>query len=85
MNPSDLTAVEIADLLDAAYREDRGLGNDGPDAETRLELARHLGGHPEVEAQAWEVWQALIAFEDEVDEDDAQFWLHVDFVEIRPQ
>ena len=85
MHPRDLTPVEIADLLDAAYREDRGLGDGGPDTATRLELASYLGGHPEVEAQAWEVWQALIAFEDEVDEDDAQFWLHVDFVELRPQ
>jgi len=61
MHPHDLTPVERADLLDDAYREDRGLGTVGPDLVTRLELAEYLGGHLEVRVRVWEAWQGLMS------------------------
>jgi hypothetical protein len=81
MHPRDLTPVEMADLLDDAYREDRGLGTAGPDPVTRLELADYLGCHPKVQAQVWEAWQELLRLEQDVEEGDAEFWLDVEFVE----
>ena len=85
MHLRDLTPVQLADLLDDAYREDRGLGNAGPDPVTRLELADYLGCHPEVQAQVWETWQELLTLEDEVQEEDAAFWLDVEFVKPCPR
>ncbi|UQN06256.1 hypothetical protein [Deinococcus sp. QL22] len=85
MHPPDLTPVEIADLLDAAYRQDRGLTHDGPDLTVRLELADYLGCHPEVQSETWNVWQELMGDEEgDVLEDDAAFWLDVEFVEPCP-
>ncbi|WP_371827253.1 hypothetical protein [Deinococcus sp. QL22] len=48
MHPRDLTPVELADLLDAAYRQDRGLTREGPDLELRMEPADFLGCHPDM-------------------------------------
>jgi len=42
MRPADLSTIEIADLLDTAYRKDRGWTREGPDEEAR--------------AEAWEAW-----------------------------
>ncbi|MFB9991205.1 hypothetical protein ACFFLM_04310 [Deinococcus oregonensis] len=81
MHPRDLTAVELADLLDAAYRQDRSLSREGPDLVTRVELADFLGCHPEVQAEAWSAWQEILEAEDE---DEAQYWLDVEFVEACP-
>ncbi|SMB85632.1 hypothetical protein SAMN00790413_03482 [Deinococcus hopiensis KR-140] len=50
MRPADLTAVEIADQLHAAYQEDRRLAPAGPDKHERLALADDLGCHEE----AWQ-------------------------------
>ncbi|WP_342744565.1 hypothetical protein [Deinococcus hopiensis] len=52
MRPADLTSVEIADQLHAAYQEDRRLAPAGPDEEERLALADYLGGHKEARAEA---------------------------------
>ncbi|UQN06253.1 hypothetical protein [Deinococcus sp. QL22] len=43
MHPSDLTPVDLADLLNAASRQDRGLSREGPNLEMRSELADYLG------------------------------------------
>ncbi|UQN10125.1 hypothetical protein [Deinococcus sp. QL22] len=85
MHPRDLTPAELADLLDDAYREDRGLGTAGLEAKVRLELADHLGCHPELQAQVWEVWQEMLILEGDVEEGDALFWLDVEFVEPCPE
>ena len=85
MQPRDLTPVEMADLLDDAYREDRGLGTAGPDPVTRLELADYLGCHPEVQAEVWAAWRDVLLLEGEIGEDDAEFWLDVEFVEPCPE
>ncbi|UQN04877.1 hypothetical protein [Deinococcus sp. QL22] len=84
MHPRDLTPVELADLLDAAYRQDRGLTREGPDLELRVELADYLGCHPDVQAEAWMAWQELMADGGDVDEDEAEYWLDVEFVEPCP-
>ena len=60
MHPRDLTPVEIADLFDAAYRQDRGLTREGLNLEVRLELADYLGCHPNVQAEAWAAWREQI-------------------------
>ncbi|WP_019011624.1 hypothetical protein [Deinococcus aquatilis] len=85
MHPRDLTAVELADLLDAAYRQDRGLTREGPDPEVRMELADLLGCHPDVQAEAWAAWQELMDEGGDIDEDEAEYWLHVEFIEPCPQ
>ena len=85
MHPRDLTPVEMADLLDDAYREDRGLGTAGLDPVTRLELADYLGCHPEVQAEVWAAWRDVLLLEGEIGEDDAEFWLDVEFVEPCPE
>ena len=85
MHPRDLTPVELADLLDAAYRQDRGLTRDGPALELRSELADYLGCHPDVQAQAWEAWQELMADGGDVEEKEAEYWLDVEFVEPCPE
>lgn len=78
MHPRDLTPVELADLLDAAYRQDRGLSWEGPDLKLRAELADFLGCHPGVQAEAW---RGILGG----DEDEAGYWLHVEFVEPCPE
>jgi hypothetical protein len=77
MHPRDLTPVKLADLLDAAYRHDRGLSSEEVDWNQRGELADFLGGHPDVQAEAWEAWQELMAEGGDVDEDEAEYWLHI--------
>ncbi|SMB85426.1 hypothetical protein SAMN00790413_03399 [Deinococcus hopiensis KR-140] len=57
MHPANLTAVEIADQVHAAYQEDRRLAPAGPDEEERLALADDLGCYEEAGAEAWEAWQ----------------------------
>ncbi|MFB9991156.1 hypothetical protein ACFFLM_04045 [Deinococcus oregonensis] len=52
MHPRDLTPVELADLLDAAYRQDRGLSREEPNLVTRVELADFLGCPLDVQTEA---------------------------------
>ncbi|THF68330.1 hypothetical protein E7T06_16835 [Deinococcus sp. Arct2-2] len=85
MHPRDLTPVELADLLDAAHRQDRGLSREGPDLELRGELADFLGCHPDVQAEAWAAWQELMTEGGDIEEDEAEYWLDVEFVEPCPQ
>ncbi|MXV21805.1 hypothetical protein [Deinococcus xianganensis] len=56
MDVRDLTAVEIADLLDAAWREDQGEAVRGPDQETSMSLADRLGCNEDRHAEAWAAW-----------------------------
>jgi hypothetical protein len=85
MHPRDLTPIELADLLDAAYRQDRGLSREGPAPELRVELADFLGCHSDVQAEAWAAWQELMTEGSDVDENEAEYWLDVEFVEPCPQ
>jgi hypothetical protein len=85
MHPRDLSPIELADLLDDAYREDRKLGTNGPDPAVRLELADFLGCHPEVQAEVWAAWRDVLLLEGEIEENEAEFWLDVEFVEPCPQ
>ncbi|MFB9990482.1 hypothetical protein ACFFLM_00550 [Deinococcus oregonensis] len=85
MHQRDLTPVELADLLDAAYRQDRGLGGEGLGLPERVELADFLGCHPDVQAKAWLAWQELIAEGGDMEEGEPQYWLDVEFVEPCPE
>lgn len=85
MHPRQLTPVELADLLDAAYRQDRGLDGFGLDLAERVELADFLGCHPDIHSAAWEAWQEIMSEGGDIDESDAQHWLDVEFVEPCPQ
>lgn len=69
MRPTDLSVIEIADLLNAAYREDRRLAGDGPGGPERLVLADYLGCHEE----AWEVWRNVLELEGHNDLNDAEY------------
>ncbi|SMB91201.1 hypothetical protein [Deinococcus hopiensis] len=84
MRPADLTPVEIADQLHAAYQEDRRLAPAGPDEEERLALADYLGCHEEARAEAWEAWHTVLELEGH-DVGDAEYWLDVEFVEPCPE
>ncbi|MFB9995467.1 hypothetical protein ACFFLM_26400 [Deinococcus oregonensis] len=85
MHPRDLSPIELADLLDAAYRQDRGWAEGGVGWMERGELANYLGCHPDVQAEAWAAWQELMAEGSDIEEGDAEYWLDVEFVEPCPQ
>lgn len=80
MRPVELTPVEIADLLDAVYRHDRGGDGIGLLLEERTVLADYLGCHEDVKATVWEAWQQELDSRGE-DRGDAQSWLNVEFME----
>ncbi|MFB9994062.1 hypothetical protein ACFFLM_19065 [Deinococcus oregonensis] len=61
MHPRALTPIELADLLDAAYRQDRGLGGEGLALPERVDLAGFLGCHPDVQEEVWAAWQERMA------------------------
>lgn len=50
-----------------------------------MELADLLGCHPDVQAEAWAAWQELMDEGGDVDEDEAEYWLHIEFIEPCPQ
>ena len=78
--------MEIADLLDAAYREDRGLDGEGLEPEERQALGDYLGCHEEARAAAWEAWQEVFPDEPEYAQaDDIEYWLDVEFVQPCPE
>ncbi|WP_245556631.1 hypothetical protein [Deinococcus aquatilis] len=77
-----MTAVELADLLDAAYRQDRGYGGEGLGLLERVELMAYLGRHPDVQTEVWAAWQELLGAREDAD---AQYWLDVEFVEPCPE
>jgi hypothetical protein len=83
--PCDLTSSHIAELLDAAYRQDRRLPSEGVGWTKRGTLANYLGCHPEALTKAWAAWQEILAEGGDVDEDEAQYWLNVEFVKLRPK
>ena len=84
MNVRGLSAVESADLLDAAWREDQGEAVSGPDQETRTSLADRLGCDEDLRAEAWAAWRdELIAGGRSVDE--AGCWLDVEFMSPCPE
>ncbi|WP_189065945.1 hypothetical protein [Deinococcus seoulensis] len=84
MDVRDLTPVEIADLLDTAWRADQGEDADGPDVQTRAEIADRLGCDEDLRAEVWAAWRdELIA--DGRSVDDAEYWLDVVFVQLCPE
>lgn len=85
MHPRDLTPIEIADLLDAMYRQDLGERGDGPDLATRSELADYLGCHEDARAAALEAWRELLAPDPSVDLEHVEYWLDVEFIEPCPR
>ena len=84
MNVRDLTPVEIADLLDAAWLADLGSGKDGPDAAIRAALADRLGCDEDLRAEAWAAWQELLTA-DGCPVNDAEYWLDVAFIHPCPE
>ncbi|WP_221091180.1 hypothetical protein [Deinococcus aquaedulcis] len=80
MHPAALSPVELADLLDLAYRADQGQDVDAPSAETRQALADYLGCHEEARESAWTVWRQALREAGE-DTGDAEYWLDVEFIE----
>lgn len=84
MNVRDLSPVELADLLDAAWRADQGEAVSGPDGDTRTSLADRLGCDEDLRAETWAAWRDdLIA--DGRSVDDVEFWLDVMFVQPCPE
>ncbi|GGL95445.1 hypothetical protein GCM10010840_36900 [Deinococcus aerolatus] len=78
MRLPELTPTELADLLARAYAADHGEPRDALSAADRIALADYLGCHEEVRAAAFAVWCQEL---DGVTEDEAAYWLDVEFVE----
>jgi hypothetical protein len=53
--------------------------------EVRMDMADFLGCHRDVQAEAWAAWQELLAESGDVDADEAEYWLDVEFIEPCPQ
>lgn len=80
MHPRDLTPIEIAELLAEAYVQDQ-VGKQGSlRRDTRTALANYLGCHEEVRAEVWALWRQEVA-----DEDAAEYWPDVEFIQPCPQ
>ncbi|WP_221088415.1 hypothetical protein [Deinococcus aquaedulcis] len=84
MRPDALTLVEMADLLDAAYRAQRDDDAQGPIPETRAALADYLGCHPETRAAVWSIWKTQLDAAGE-DAAAAEYWLDAEFTEPCPE
>lgn len=84
MHPAELSHDQIADLLDAAFRQDQGAADEGPDPAARRALADYLGCHEEARDEAWERWRRRLAEDPGVNLGDAEYWLDVEFVEPCP-
>ena len=84
MDVRDLTPIEIANLLDAAYRTDQGEVADGPDAATRSDLADRLGCDEDLRAEVWSAWRDELIAQGR-DLNDAEYWLDTEFVEPCPE
>ena len=84
MDVRSLTPVEIADLLDAAYRADQGEDVDAPDPFTRADLADRLGCNEDLREEAWIAWRYELGVEGR-SVDDAEYWLDVEFVQPCPE
>ncbi len=50
-----------------------------------MDLADFLVCHPDVQAEAWAAWQEIIVEGGDIDEDEAQYWLDVEFAEPCPE
>ncbi|UBV45210.1 hypothetical protein LAJ19_20610 (plasmid) [Deinococcus taeanensis] len=85
MELRDLTPAELADLLDSAYRADRGDGDvDAPGLDVRVALADLLGCHADLRDATWDAWRdELMQAEERVD--DAEYWLDVEFIQPCPE
>ncbi|UBV45017.1 hypothetical protein LAJ19_17980 (plasmid) [Deinococcus taeanensis] len=84
MTEPALTPVEIADLLDAAYRADHGSARNAPIPETRAYLADLLGCHDDLRAAVWALWrEQLVSSGDDLGA--AEDWLDVEFIEPCPE
>ncbi|WP_189070549.1 hypothetical protein [Deinococcus radiotolerans] len=84
MDVRDLTPVEIADLLDAAYLADQGEPGDAPDPATRAELADRLGCDEDLRAEVWGAWRDELISEGR-SVSDAEYWLDVEFAQPCPE
>lgn len=84
MNVRDLTPVELAGLLDAAYRADQGDPVDAPDPLTRVALADRLGCDEDLRAAVWEAWRFELDLTGR-NADEAEYWLDVEFTEPCPE
>ncbi len=82
MHLSELTSTELADLLARAYAADHGEPGDALGAAERTALADYLGCHEEVRVAAFAVWCQEL---DGVTEDEAAYWLDVEFIEPCPE
>ncbi|UQN06677.1 hypothetical protein [Deinococcus sp. QL22] len=50
-----------------------------------MQLADSLAYHPDLQTEAWAAWQELMGDGSAVAEDEAQYWLDVEFVEPCPE
>lgn len=82
MRLSELTPTELADLLARAYAADHGEPGDALSAAERTALADYLGCHEDVRAAAFAVWCQEL---DGVTEDEAAYWLDVEFIQPCPE
>ena len=82
MRLTELTPTELADLLARAYGADHDEPGDAPSAAERTALADFLGCHEEVRAAAFAVWCQEL---DGLTEDEAAYWLDVEFIEPCPE
>lgn len=85
MQPSERSPVEIADLLNRAFLHDRGDSEENITGEERVALADFLGCHEDVRQEVLAAWQELLSEQPEIDVDEAEYWLDVEFVEPCPE
>ena len=78
MRLPELTPTELADLLARAYAADHGEPGDALSPAERIALADFLGCHDDARDAAFAVWCTEL---DGVTEDEAAYWLDVEFVE----
>lgn len=81
MNVSELSPPEIADLINTAFLHDRGDSDQNIKDAERTVLADYLGCNEDVRQEVLAAWQELLSEEPEIDLDEAEYWLDVEFVE----
>lgn len=85
MQPSELSSVEIADLLNTAFLHDRGDAEDNITDDERTALADYLGCNEEARQEVLAAWRELLNEEPEIDVNDAEYWLDVEFASPCPE
>ncbi|RJF75568.1 hypothetical protein D3875_00530 [Deinococcus cavernae] len=85
MNPAELSSPEIADLINTAFLHVRGDSDTNISDEERTALADYLGCNEDVRQEVLAAWQEVLSEEPEINVDEAEYWLDVEFIEPCPE